>query len=69
MSRVDQMKQGDYFGEIALVLNAKRTCNVRATAFCELLSLRRELFEKIVVQHDGERDLMKVHRRRGRECE
>ena len=53
-----EMGEGDYFGEIALILNTTRTCNVRAKTFCELNILNREDFDTIVGKYEDERKLM-----------
>ena len=39
--------RGDYFGEIALINDVKRTLSVRSVTKCQLLSLTRECFERI----------------------
>ena len=56
---LQRLEKGDYFGEIALVLDTKRTCHVRAQTFCELCTLHRAVFERILRRHEGERDVMK----------
>ena len=46
---VRTLKQGDHFGEIALIENVKRTLSIRAKAEnTRLLVLSREAFERIV---------------------
>jgi CRP-like cAMP-binding protein len=55
---VKELHEGDFFGEIALILNTTRTCNVRAKTFAELNILRREDFEEIVGKYEDERNLM-----------
>ncbi|KDO34164.1 hypothetical protein SPRG_19016 [Saprolegnia parasitica CBS 223.65] len=42
-----QLTQGDFFGEIALLMQCKRTANVRAQIFSELCVLTRDVFELI----------------------
>ncbi|GMH46938.1 hypothetical protein TrLO_g2547 [Triparma laevis f. longispina] len=55
---VKELLEGDYFGEIALILNTTRTCNVRAKTFVELNILKRDDFEEVVGKYKEERGLM-----------
>ncbi|ETW05617.1 hypothetical protein, variant 1 [Aphanomyces invadans] len=41
------LTQGDYFGELSLLMNCKRTANVRARSFAELCVLSRTIFDQI----------------------
>lgn len=42
------LKEGDFFGEMALVANLPRTATVKARSFCNLYRLDRNTFEKII---------------------
>ncbi|RLN83140.1 hypothetical protein BBJ28_00006248 [Nothophytophthora sp. Chile5] len=50
--------QGDYFGEIALLMNCKRTANVRSQVFSELCTLTREVFENISMRYLEDRSII-----------
>ncbi|KAF1332318.1 Voltage-gated ion channel, partial [Globisporangium splendens] len=52
------LSQGDYFGEIALLMNCKRTANVRAQGFSELCTLTREVFESISLRYLEDRNII-----------
>lgn len=45
------LTEGDFFGEIALVLNEPRTASVRALTFCDLYRLEKETFEHVLRHH------------------
>ncbi len=45
------LTDGDFFGEIALVLNEPRTASVRAVTFCDLYRLDKEVFEHVLRDH------------------
>lgn len=42
------LKEGSFFGEIALVSRGKRTASVRAVGFCGLFVLHREEFDSVL---------------------
>lgn len=45
------LHDGDFFGEIAVLTNVKRTASVRAVEFCDLYALKKSAVEKIVARH------------------
>lgn len=45
------MTAGDFFGEIALVTDTRRTATVRATDFCDLYRLDKEIFDRILAHY------------------
>ncbi|CAK4715399.1 hypothetical protein LEN26_004766 [Aphanomyces euteiches] len=55
------LKQGDFFGEIALLMQCKRTASVRAKTFAELCVLTREVFESITARYLEDRERMEKH--------
>jgi len=42
---------GDFFGEIALVLNQRRSASVRALSYCDLYRLDKEMFERVLAHY------------------
>lgn len=42
------LKEGDFFGEMALVANKPRTATVKARSFCNLYRLERDTFQLII---------------------
>jgi voltage-gated potassium channel len=42
---------GDFFGEIALVLNQRRTASVRALTYCDLYRLDKDMFERVLAHY------------------
>jgi len=42
------LQEGDFFGEIALVLSQPRTASIRAVTFCDLYRLDREMFNRVL---------------------
>ena len=45
------LHDGQFFGEIALVLRHPRTASVRAVGFCDLYALDKETFDRIVARN------------------
>jgi hypothetical protein len=41
------LAEGDYFGDLSLLLGERRTASVRAVTYCDLFFLRRDRFETI----------------------
>lgn len=44
---------GDYFGEIALFMDVKRTAGIRARTYCELYTLSKESFDYVIGRYPG----------------
>jgi ATP-binding cassette, subfamily B, bacterial len=51
--RVDLYDDGDYFGEISLLKNVRRTATVRTLTETTYLTLKREQFLRLVERHPG----------------
>jgi voltage-gated potassium channel len=45
------LKDGDFFGEIALVLRQSRSASVRALTYCDLYRLDRDLFDRVLARY------------------
>jgi hypothetical protein len=43
-----RLKEGSFFGEIALITSGKRTASVRASTFCDLFVLTKEDFDEVL---------------------
>lgn len=46
MHQIDTLHQNDYFGEVGLVTNLKRTCSVRAKEYVTLAQMSKEKLEE-----------------------
>ena len=47
-SVISTLHKGSYFGDVALLLNSRRTCSIRAVRFCSLYSLTQAAFQNLV---------------------
>jgi voltage-gated potassium channel len=45
------LHEGDFFGEIALLMHKPRTASARAVGYCDLYALERESFEHVLGRH------------------
>lgn len=43
-----RLHDGNFFGEIALLMNVKRTASIRAADFCDLYTLDKDTFDKVI---------------------
>jgi voltage-gated potassium channel len=48
---LSHLRDGDYFGEIALMLQQERTASVQTKTFCDLYRLDQEAFASVVKNH------------------
>jgi ATP-binding cassette subfamily B protein len=55
---VNQLEDGDYFGEIALLSPVARTATVRAKTRCMILSLRRNAFDAILTESPALKEMV-----------
>ena len=55
------LRDGDYFGELALLSNAPRNASVRTTTHCLMLTLPRNHFKKLLDEVPELKDCM-LHR-------
>ena len=46
--RLRTLREGDFFGEVALLYDDERTANVRALGFCHVYRLDRDLFDHVL---------------------
>jgi hypothetical protein len=53
------LNDGDYFGEISLLLGEKRTASVKALSFCEILLLTKEKFTQIKKEYPELKEVLK----------
>ena len=45
------LHDGDFFGEIALILNQPRSASVRAVDYCDLYRLEKDLFDRVLAHY------------------
>jgi voltage-gated potassium channel len=48
---LNTLSDGDYFGEIAVILSRRRSATVRAKTHCDLYCLEREMLERVASQY------------------
>ncbi|MCH7865356.1 MAG: cyclic nucleotide-binding domain-containing protein, partial [Proteobacteria bacterium] len=53
-----QLKSGDFFGEIALLKETDRTATVTAVTECQLLVLSADAFNRLLTGHPEMRDIL-----------
>jgi hypothetical protein len=53
------LNDGDYFGDISLLLGERRTASVKALSYCELLLLTKEKFDQIKNDYPEFKDVLK----------
>ncbi len=46
-----RLHEGDFFGEMALVLSMPRASNIRASGYCDLYALSKESLENVIYYH------------------
>lgn len=46
--KVFEYKEGDYFGEIALVRDTVRQASIRAESNCRIVSIERDAFKRLL---------------------
>ena len=46
--KVFEYKEGDYFGEIALVKNTVRQASIKAVSDCRVVSIDRDAFKRLL---------------------
>ncbi|HMW60933.1 MAG TPA: ion transporter [Leptospiraceae bacterium] len=62
------LSEGNFFGEIALLMSMPRTASIRAVDFCDLYSLEKETFNGIVEHYpDFSAHILELARARARE--
>jgi voltage-gated potassium channel len=48
---ITHLKEGDFFGEIALFKKRSRSAAIRAVTYCNLYKLERQTFEEVIKNH------------------
>jgi CRP-like cAMP-binding protein len=54
------LEDGDYFGDLSLILGERRTASARALTYCDLLVLPKREFERIKRDYDEFREALKT---------
>jgi hypothetical protein len=54
------LEDGDYFGDLSMLLEERRTASVRAETFCDLYVLSRKNFDRIKKEYPEFRDVLKA---------
>ena len=49
-SVVATLREGDFFGEIALLEHRERSASIRAVTYCDLYRLDKESFERVIAR-------------------
>ena len=47
------LKDGEFFGEVALVKGQPRNASIRAVGYCDLYALRMDTFDHVIAHHPG----------------
>ena len=55
---VTKLVNGDFFGEIGLLYESKRTASIRASGYCEIYVLRKLALEKILKRYPEQQKYM-----------
>jgi len=59
------LKDGDFFGEIALLLKQPRNATIRSIDYCDLFSLSKESFDQVISDYpDFEKNIQQMARER-----
>jgi CRP-like cAMP-binding protein len=52
-------EEGDYFGDLSLMLNEKRTASVKALTYCEIFILTKSEFDRIKDEYPEFKNVLK----------
>jgi voltage-gated potassium channel len=64
------LTDGQFFGEIALLLSTPRTATIRAREYCDLYRLNKETFDRILNRYPGfKKNIEELAEKRRREVE
>ncbi len=59
-TRLSTLRDGDFFGEIALFRDIPRTATARAETFCDLYALSQEAFEMVFLRYPDIADQIRI---------